>query len=147
MTMTNKQQLFADEYLKDLNGTRAYKAAYRNVKKDSVARAAASRLLRNVNVKAYIDGQLEIMHNERTADAQEVIEFLTSVMRGEVREPVAILDGDGYQKVVELQPSVQTRRAAAVDIGKRYALFTDKSEVSITEPPTFLDDIGDIDGS
>jgi len=127
MTITNKQQVFADEYLKDLNGTRAYKAAYKSVKKDSVAKAAASRLLTNVNVKAYIDEQLEIMHNERTADAQEVIEFLTSVMRGEVKEPVPILDGDGYQKVVELQPSVQTRRAAAVDIGKRYALFTDKS--------------------
>lgn len=147
MTITSKQQVFADEYLKDLNGTRAYKAAYKSVKKDSVAKAAASRLLTNVNVKAYIDEQLEIMHNERTADAQEVIEFLTSVMRGEVKEPVPILDGDGYQKVVELQPSVQTRRAAAVDIGKRYALFTDKSEVAITEPPQFIDDIGDLDGS
>lgn len=31
--MTDKQQIFADEYLKDLNGTRAYKVAYPNVKK------------------------------------------------------------------------------------------------------------------
>lgn len=146
MTMTEKQKIFADEYLKDLNGTRAYKSAYPNVKKDETARANASRLLTNANVKAYIDEQLEIMHNERTADAQEVLEFLTSVMRGEVKEPVAILDGDGHQRVVELQPSVQTRRAAAVDIGKRYALFTDKSEVAITEPPVFIDDIGDLDG-
>ena len=67
-------------------------------------------------------------------------------MRGEVTEPVAILDGDGYQKVVELKPSVQTRRSAAVDIGKRYALFTDKTEVAITEMPVFVDDIGEPDG-
>ncbi|HBI2030345.1 TPA: terminase small subunit, partial [Enterococcus faecalis] len=71
--MTEKQQIFADEYLKDLNGTRAYKVAYPNVKKDSVAAANATRLLRNAKVKTYIDKQLEKMHNERTADAQEVL--------------------------------------------------------------------------
>ena len=77
MTMTDKQQIFADEYLKDLNGTRAYKVAYPSVKKDETARANASRLLTNANVKKYIDEQLEKMHNDRTADAQEVLEYLS----------------------------------------------------------------------
>ena len=67
--MTEKQKRFADEYLKDCNATRAYKAAYPNVKKDSVARVAGARLLTFVNVKNYIDEQLEVLHNERTADA------------------------------------------------------------------------------
>ena len=49
--MTEKQMLFAEEYLKDLNGSRAYKAVYKNVKKDSAAEAGASRLLRNVKVE------------------------------------------------------------------------------------------------
>ena len=53
--MTDKQRIFADEYLKDLNGTRAYKVAYPNVKKDTVAATAAGRLLRNVEVHSYID--------------------------------------------------------------------------------------------
>ena len=70
--MTDRQQIFADEYLIDCNATRAYKAAYPNVKKDSVASAAAARLLANVKVKSYIDEQLEKMHDERTADAKEV---------------------------------------------------------------------------
>ena len=144
--MTDKQQIFADEYLKDLNGTRAYKVAYPSVKKDETARANASRLLTNANVKKYIDEQLEKMHNDRTADAQEVLEYLTAVMRGEHQEQTLIGDGDGYQKVVDLKPSVQTRRSAAVDIGKRYALFTDKTEVAITEMPVFVDDIGEPDG-
>lgn len=135
-----KHKKFADEWLIDMNGTRAYKVAYPHIKKDTTAKAAASRLLTDVNVKAYIDERLEEIKNERTADAQEVMEFLTSVMRGEVREPVALLDGDGHQKVVELQPSVQTRRAAAVDIGKRYALFTDKKEMDI-KSVTFVDDV------
>jgi len=68
--MTDKQRIFADEYLKDLNGTRAYKIAYPNVKKDSVAAVNASKLLRNAKVRKYIDEQLEKMHNERSADAQ-----------------------------------------------------------------------------
>ena len=81
--MTEKQKIFADEYLIDLNATRAYKVAYPNVKNDAVAAAAAARLLRNVKVKNYIAEQMEKIHNEKTADAQEVIEYLTSVLRGE----------------------------------------------------------------
>ena len=56
--MTEKQKIFADEDIIDLNATRAYKAAYPSVKKDNVASAAASRMLGNVKVKAYIDEQL-----------------------------------------------------------------------------------------
>lgn len=37
--MTKKQKIFADEYLIDLNATRAYRIAYPSVKKDEVARA------------------------------------------------------------------------------------------------------------
>ena len=49
--MTEKQKIFADEYLIDLNATRAYKVAYPSVKKDEVASAAAARMLRNVKVQ------------------------------------------------------------------------------------------------
>lgn len=51
--VTPKQQAFADEYLKDTNGTRAYKVAYPHVKKDQVATANAGRLLRNAEVKRF----------------------------------------------------------------------------------------------
>ena len=128
--MTEKQKIFADEYIIDLNATRAYKAAYPSVKKDNVASAAASRMLGNVKVKAYIDEQLEKLKSERVADQQEVLEFLTSVMRGEVTEPLLILDGEGTQRMVMAKPSVSTRKSAAVDLGKRYGLFVDKQEVT-----------------
>ena len=72
--MTEKQKRFCDEYLIDCNATRAYKAVYQNVKSDETAKSAASRLLTNVNVKKYIDDRMEELHNEKTADAQEVIE-------------------------------------------------------------------------
>ena len=128
--MTEKQKIFADEYIIDLNATRAYKAAYPSVKKDNVASAAASRMLGNVKVKAYIDEQLEKLKSERVADQQEVLEFLTSVMRGEVTEPLLILDGGGTQRMVMAKPSVSTRKSAAVDLGKRYGLFVDKQEIT-----------------
>lgn len=129
MAMTDKQRIFADEYLKDLNGTRAYKVAYPNVKKDSVAAANANRLLRNAKVKSYIDEQLEIMHNERQADAAEVLEFLTAVMRGEQTEQTLIGLGEGAQGITEIDVSAKDRLKAAELLGKRHALFTDKVDL------------------
>ena len=128
--MTEKQKKFADEYIISLNATQAYKKAYHNVKKDEVARANGSRLLANANVKAYIDERLEKLKSERVADQQEVLEFLTSVMRGEVTEPLLVFDGEGTQKIVDSKPNVATRKAAAVDLGKRYSLFVDKREIT-----------------
>ena len=143
--MTEKQKIFADEYIIDLNATRAYKAAYPSVKKDSVASAAASRMLGNVKVKAYIDEQLEKLKSERVADQQEVLEFLTSVMRGKKTEPLLVLDGEGKQKVVDAIPPVQARTKAAELLGKRYRLFTDKQEVEVQGTVVFAneDEIAD----
>ena len=57
--MTEKQKIFADEYLIDLNATRAYRVAYPSVKKDETAAAAATRMLRNVKVQKYISDRME----------------------------------------------------------------------------------------
>ena len=51
--MTKKQKIFADEYLIDLNATRAYKVAYPAVKRDETAAQAGSRMLRNVKVDIF----------------------------------------------------------------------------------------------
>ena len=128
--MTEKQKIFADEYIICLNATQAYKKAYPNIKKDKVAQVNGSRLLSNAMIKAYIDERLEQLKSERVADQQEVLEFLTAVMRGEVTEPLLVLDGDGHQKVMDAKPNVSTRKSAAVDLGKRYGLFVDRQEIT-----------------
>ena len=132
--MTEKQKIFADEYLIDLNATRAYKAAYPSVKKDQAARANASRLLTNANIKKYISDQLEKIHSQKTADAQEVIEYLTSVLRGESTSQEIVIEGigDGMSeaRIMEKGPSEKDRLKAAELLGKRYSLFTDKQDVS-----------------
>lgn len=143
--MTEKQKIFADEYIICLNATRAYKKAYPNVKKDEVARANGSRLLTNANIKAYIDEQLEKLQSERVADQQEVMEYLTAVMRGKKTEPLLVLDGEGKQKIVDAIPPVQARTKAAELLGKRYRLFTDKQEVEVQGTVVFAneDEIAD----
>ena len=143
--MTEKQKIFADEYIICLNATRAYKKAYPNVKKDEVARANGSRLLTKANIKAYIDEQLEKLQSERVADQQEVMEYLTAVMRGKKTEPLLVLDGEGKQKVVDAIPPVQARTKAAELLGKRYRLFTDKQEVEVQGTVVFAneDEIAD----
>lgn len=148
MKLTEKQKRFADEYIISGNATQAYKKTYSKVKKDEVARANASRLLTNANVKNYIDERLEELKSERTADAQEVLEYLTSVMRGNETEEVLIGIGEGVQSTVQKEVGAKDRLKAAELLGKRFALFTDKTEVAVSEIPTFVDDIdGDTDGS
>lgn len=136
MIRNPKHQVFADEWLIDMNGTRAYKVAYPNIKKDTTARVNASRLLTDANVKQYIDEQLEKMQNERVADAQEVLEYLTSTMRGEKMKGVyntETTNDEGeiftHQKSYEYTPSTEERTKAAELLGKRHALFTDKVDL------------------
>ena len=82
------------------------------------------------------------MHNERTADAKEILEYLTAVMRGEETETVATAKGlyDG------VEVSAKDRLKAAELLGKRHALFTDKQQIEVSEMRVFVDDIGDDDG-
>lgn len=131
--MTEKQKLFADEYLIDLNATRAYRAVYKNIKNDGVARRNGSRLLTNADIQKYIDDRLEEIHNEKTADAQEVMEYLTSVLRGESTSEEIVVEGlgDGCSeaRTMEKRPSEKDRLKAAELLGKRFGLYTDKVDM------------------
>ena len=133
--LTDKQIIFANEYLIDLNATRAYKKAYPNIKKDSVAKAAASRLLTNVNLKSYIDEQLKKIEDESIANATEVMKYLTKVMRNELTEEVVVVEGEGEgcssARIVKKDISAKDRNKAAELLGKRYRLFVDKIEADV----------------
>jgi len=147
--VTEKQKRFCDEYLIDCNATRAYKTVYKNVKSDETAKSAASRLLTNVNVKKYIDDRMEELHNEKTADAQEVIEYLTSVLRGESTAQEIVVEGTGdgcsEARTMEKSPSEKERLKAAELLGKRYALFTDKVETDVDMDLNITIDYGEED--
>ena len=138
--MTDKQRKFCDEYLIDTNATRAYKAAYPHVKSDGAARACASKLLTKPNIKTYIDEQLEKLSSEKIADAEEVMKYLTSVMRGETEDEVLRFVGDGYQEKTHLQVNVKDRTKAAELLGKRYGIFKDNVAVEL-EPVVIVNDL------
>ena len=136
--MTLKQQRFADEYIITGNATQsAIKAGYSK----KTARAIANENLMKPYIKEYIDERLAKLESEKIATQEEVLQYLTSVMRGEKTEPLLVLDGEGTQKVIEAVPNVQSRTRAAELLGKRYGTFTDRVDVSaqIESKPKFDD--------
>lgn len=139
--MTEKQRLFADEYLKDLNGTRAYKTIYTTIKNDNVAAVRANALLKQKDISDYISKRLEEIHNENTADIQEVMEYLTSVLRGESASAVLMMSGNGMQKVAEKPPDEKERLKAAELLGKRFGMFKDNVDITSNGKTVIVDDI------
>ena len=136
--MKEKQKRFCEEYLVDCNATQA---AIRTGYSKKTARAVGQRLLTNVDIKKYIEQQFQKLKTEKIADAQEVLEYLTSVMRGEQKEQVALLTGEGVQNLVQKDVSAKDRLKAAELIGKRYALFTEKVELQGETTVQIVDDI------
>ena len=124
--LTLKQKKFADEYIISGNATESYKRVYSNVKEDSTASAGASRMLRNVKVKSYIEERLAELNSEKIADQEEILQYLTSVMRGEHREETLIGMGQGFQETTYMDVGAKDRIKAAELLGKRYSMWIDK---------------------
>ena len=92
MKLTEKQKIFVNEYLVDLNATRAYKVAYPNVKKDDTAAVNGNRLLRNAKVKEYLDERMKEREKRTEITQDKVLEELAAI---------AFSNGSKYAKVIE----------------------------------------------
>ena len=136
-TLTPRQQKFCDEYLISGNATdAAIKAGYSR----KTAKQTGSENLAKPDLRAYIDEQLAKIHSAKIADAEEVMKYLTSVMRGEHTEQVLKLVGEGVQTVTDIDVSAKERLKAAELIGKRYGLFTDKVGLEGAVPVIITED-------
>lgn len=102
MVLTAKQKIFADEYLIDLNATRAYKVAYPKVKKDETAKAAASRMLTNVNVAAYVEKRMKDREKRTEITQDMVLKELAKIGFADVTDFVTIED-KGILRVVQVK--------------------------------------------
>ncbi|OYR97482.1 terminase small subunit [Lactobacillus taiwanensis] len=121
--LTQKQRRFIDEYIISGNATQAaIKAGYSK----KTAAVTATENLRKPNIKAEIEKRNAEIQSEKTADMTEVMEYLTSVMRGEQTESVAT--SKGVFPGVEV--SAKDRIKAAELIGKRNGAWTDKKEIN-----------------
>lgn len=136
--MTPRQQKFCDEYLISGNATdAAIKAGY----SPKTAKQTGSENLSKPNIRAYIDEQLNKIHSAKIADAEEVMKYLTSVMRGEHTEQVLKLAGDGFQTITDIDVSAKDRLKAAELVGKRYGLFTEKVGLEGAVPVVIQNDL------
>lgn len=137
VAMNARQKRFCDEYLIDCNATQA---AIRAGYSPKTAKQIGQENLTKPDLKKYIDEQLERIHNEKTADAQEVLEYLTAVMRGQHTEQTLQLIGDGVQKIADIDVSAKERLKAAELIGKRYGMFKDNVGIDL-EPVVIVNDL------
>ena len=140
--LTEKQQAFCDHYIKTLNATESYLKGYGEHLGYNTAMTNGSKLLRNTKIRDYIDSFMEDIKTERIADAEEVLELLSSIARGEAKGGGLQGVGGGVEAIADdIPPTIGERVRAAELLGKRYSLFTDKQEINATVTPVFLDDI------
>ncbi len=144
--MTDKQRRFCDEYLVDLNATQA---AIRAGYSPKTARKIGQENLTKPDIKEYIEQRMAEKESELIADQDEVLKYLTSVLRGESRSSVVVVEsiGDFMSEARELEksPDEKERLKAAELLGKRYGIFTEKIEQAVDMELNVTVDYGDSD--
>ena len=159
--LTKKQKIFADEYLIDLNATRAYKVAYPRVKNDDIAAANASRLLRNAKVAAYISERMQERQKRTEITQDRVIEELAAIAFARATDFAQIVDGCVVLTDTKELSETQIKAIAGIKegkfgielklndkekalelLGRHLGMFKDKLEVSgLESEQSKLDDL------
>ena len=136
--LTPKQKAFADYYIETGNATQA---AIRAGYSKKTAFIIANENLKKPYIRGYIDERLKQLEDKRIAKADEVLKYLTSVMRNEVKEEVVVVEskGDGCSsaRTIKKDMSAKDRNKAAELLGKRYRLFTDRIEADVNQTVIF----------
>lgn len=142
--LTDKQRKFCDEYLIDLNATQA---AIRAGYSPKTARMIANENLTKPYIKEYIEKRMAEKEKELIADQDEVLKYLTSVLRGKSQSTEIIVEGVGdgcsEARTILKEPSEKDRLKAAELLGKRYGLYTDKVEADVDMELNITVDYGD----
>lgn len=141
--LTLKQQRFADEYIISLNATdAAIKAGYSK----KTARSIGQENLTKPDIKNFIDKRLSELEDEKIAKQDEVLKYLSSIMRGEEKEQTLISQGEFGQSITDIDVSAKDRIKAAELLGKRYGIWTDKIDQTNRSIAIVLGDWDDDDG-
>ena len=150
--MTEKQKIFADEYLIDLNATRAYKVAYPRVKNDETAAAAAARLLRNVKVAAYVEKRMQDRQKRTEITQDMVLQELAAIAFANATDFAQIVNGRVILTNTADLSEEQMKAIAGIKLndkekalellGRHLGMFKDRIEVSgLDDEKAKLDDI------
>ena len=126
--MTIKEQKFADFYVETGNAAEAARRAGYSVKS---AKHIGNRLLMDSGIKIYVNARLEQLEAARLASMQEVLEFYTSVMRGEVKDQFG------------LEATIADRLKAADSLMKRFALTNERNSNTLAKLDNLLQEFHD----
>lgn len=142
--LTAKQQRFCDEYLIDLNATQAaIRAGYSKKTANRIGTENLSKLV----IREYIENRMAEKEAALIANQDEVLKYLTSVLRGQSKSTEIVIEGlgDGSTKArkMEKEPSEKDKLRAAELLGKRYGLYTEKVEEKVDMELNVTIDYGD----
>lgn len=150
--LTAKQQRFCDEYLIDLNATQA---AIRSGYSEKTARAIGAENLTKPYIKEYIEKRMAEKEAALIASQDEVLKYLSSVMRREKKESVVVTLQNKVEKwvkdedtgklkkqtvteekpaVVEIPAKLSDSNKAAELLGRAYGLYKEKVEAEVVLP-------------
>lgn len=142
--VTEKQKRFCDLYIKLGNATEAAAQAGYSRK---TAKVIGQENLTKPYLREYIEGRLAELESSRVADAKEVLQYLTAVMRGEKDEEVVVTEGvgEGRSEARTMKKKIGGRDQvkAAELLAKRYGLLTDNVKVSGEGVVQIVDNIGE----
>lgn len=139
VNMTDRQKRFCDEYLIDLNATQA---AIRAGYSEKTARAIASENLTKPNIAEYIEKRMAEKDAELIADQDEVLKYLTAVLRGKEQDERVVITLGGEVLRYEVRQQSNQMKAAEL-LAKRYGLLVDKVESEVDMNLNIVVDYGD----
>lgn len=171
--MTKAQEIFCDEYLIDLNATRAYKVAYPKIKKEETINSAASRMLRNVKVQEYIELKMKDREERTKVTQDKVIQELAKIAFLDIRKlynddgslknikdididtagAITSLEtleeysgyGDDREKIGDTRKVKLSDKTKALELlGRHLGIFNDKLDISVREKEEKKNAISDI---
>lgn len=139
--MNERQKRFCNEYLKDLNATQA---AIRAGYSQKTAKQIGQRLLTKVDLQSYLQKRMKEAEKTRIASADEVLEYLSSVVRGTSRSS-QFVSVKGTPVLTEKPPTEAERIKAAELLGKAHGAFRDRIDASLSIP-VIIDGGKDLEG-
>ncbi len=139
--LTEKQTRFVDYYI-ETGGNATEAARMAGYKKPN---PQGCENLAKPSVKSAIDARLAELKSQRTADATEVLEYLTAVLRGQQEDETIVVEGvgDGCSSARRMNVRVATRdrNKAAELLGRVYGIYNDKLKLENAPVPVIVDDI------
>lgn len=140
--LSEKQRKFADEFIKTGNASASYCKFYDIEPGGKKASSAASRALKRASISGYIQEKMQAKDKEQVAQEDEILGFLTAVMRGEVKDTIPLGLGMGAQKLTQRKVQTQDRVRAAEMLGRRHRLWTE-TNLEVQASVVIVDDLPD----